>query len=92
MRNHVTKREMSDRLQSLATRVSAKLQEVNFRVVVCLTCLEDSIAEVNDTAIVALQSKHLATHPASNMPSPRNSIELEEALLVEEGDLVRVIR
>ena len=91
MRNHATKRGISDRLQCLATRVSAKLEEGSVRVAVCLACSEDSITEVNDATLAVLQSKRPAPHPDSSMPSPPNSIELNEALLVEEGDLARAI-
>ena len=92
MRSHATKKRITDPLQSLASRVSAKLEEGNFRGAVRLACSEDSIAEANDTNLAALQSKHPAPHPDSNMPSPPNSNEVDEALSVEEGDLVKAIR
>ena len=57
-----------------------------------MACSENSIGEVNDSTFAALQSKYPVPHPDSNMPSPSNSTELEEALMVEEGDLVRAIR
>ena len=63
-----------------------------FRGIVHLTCSKDAIAEVSDTTFASLQSKHLAPNPDSNMPLPPNHIELEEVLLVEEEDLIRVIR
>ena len=52
-----------DAFQLVATRVSAKLEERNFRGAVCLACSEDTIAEVSNATIAALRSKHPVAHP-----------------------------
>ena len=86
-----TKKQHFDPLLSLATRVSAKLEEGDFRGAVRLTCSEDSVAEANKSSIAALRSKHPAPHPDSSMPPPPDSHELEGALVVSEGALAHAI-
>ena len=76
----------------MATRVSAKLEEGDFRGAVRLACSEDSIAEANESTIAALRSKHPAPHPDSSMPPPPDSHKLEGALVVGEGAVAHAIR
>ena len=87
-----TKKQQFDPLLSLATRVSAKLEEGDFRGAVRLACSEDSVAEANKSTIAALRSKHPTPHPDSSMPPHPDSHELEGALVVSEGALVHAIR
>ena len=78
-------------LQSLASRVSAKLDEGNFKSAVRLVCSEDSLAEVNDATIAALRAKHPEPHPETCLPLPPDNLEMERALSVREGDVVHAI-
>ena len=61
-------RKGSSDLQLVARRVSRKLEEGNIKGAVRLATSEDIIAEVNDSTISALQSKHppltLNHHPS----------------------------
>ena len=54
----IGKKHCSDPLHLLASSVSMKLEEGNFRGVVCLASSEDSFAEFNETNIAALKAKH----------------------------------
>ncbi len=47
-------KSQSDPLHSLATRVSAKLEEGDFRGAVRLACSEDAVTEHNDATIAAM--------------------------------------
>ena len=59
------RRPPQDPLKSLASRVSMKLEEGDFRGAIRLACSEDTIAESNDTTFAALQLKHPPPHPSS---------------------------
>ena len=87
-----SKKGSPDPLQFLASRVSSKLEEGDFRGAVRLACSEDTVAEANDTTMAALSSKHPAPHPDSVLPSPPTSNEVEGALSVVIGDVLRAIR
>ena len=87
-----SKKGSPDPLRFLASRVSSKLEEGDFRGAVRLACSEDTVAEANDTTMAALSSKHPAPHPDSILPSPPTSNEVEGALSVENGDVLRAIR
>ena len=87
-----SKKGSPDPLRFLASRVSSKLEEGDFRGAVCLACSEDTVAEANDTMIAALSSKHPAPHLDSILPLPPTSNEVEGALSVENGDVLRAIR
>ena len=91
-RKLATKSGHVDPLSSLASRVSTKLEEGDFRGAVRLACSEDSVAEVNDATIAALRAKHPAPHPSSCLPPPPNELEIEGALLVAEGEVANAIR
>ena len=91
-RQFSTKKRQFDPLLSLATRVSEKLEEGDFRGAVRLACSEDSVTEANESTIAALRSKHPAPHPDSSMPPPPDSHELEGVLVVSEGAVAHAIR
>ena len=48
--------DQSDPFRSLATRVSTKLEEGDFRGAVCLACSEDSVAALSDGTMPALRA------------------------------------
>ena len=81
-----------DSLQFLTSRVSSKLEEGDFRGAVRLACSWDTVAEANDTTRAVLSSKHPAPRPDSVLRSPPSSNEVEGALSVVIGDVLRAVR
>ena len=81
----------SDPLHSLATRVSTKLEEGDFRGAVCLACSEDAVAEHNDASVAALRAKHPAPHPDTNFPVPPRENEPQPPIAVTEQDVARAV-
>ena len=73
-----------DPLRSLATRVTTKLEEGDYRGAVRLACSEDSIAVLDEETVAALQSKHPPPHPETCIPPAPNSFTLDPPLLEEE--------
>ena len=71
-------------LESLATLVSSKLEEGDFRGAVRLACSEDSCAEMSDSTLKALQQKHPAPHPDSSIPPPPQDPILPTSVTEEE--------
>ena len=76
----------------LASRVSTKLEEGDFKGAVRLACSEDSIAEEDESTIAALKSKHPSPHPDTSIPPHPQDAELEAALKVCEGDVSHAIQ
>ena len=87
---HASKSQ-SDPLHSLATRVSTKLEEGDFRGAVRLACSEDAVAEHNDATIAALRAKHPAPHPDTNFPLPPKENEPQPPIAVTEQDVARAV-
>ena len=56
-----------DPIKSLASRVSLKLEEGDFKGAVRLACSEDTIADMSEATFSALQ-KHPSPHPDSSIP------------------------
>ena len=52
----------------LATRVSAKLEEGDFRGAVRVASSEDRRADMSESALTALQGKHPTPHPNTSIP------------------------
>lgn len=75
----------------LAARISAKLEEGDFRGAIRLACSEDSIAPDNEDTTASLRLKHLAPHQDTNIPPPPEEEEVKESLRVDEGVLIRAI-
>ena len=59
-----------DPLSNLAKRVSSKLEEGDFKGAVQITCYEDTMADLNEETLSALQAKHPPLHPDSSFPAP----------------------
>ena len=59
-----------DPKQLMAKRVSMKLGEGDYKGAVRIVCSEDTIADITDETISALQEKHPGMHPESRIPSP----------------------
>ncbi len=65
-RKKATKRP--DPEESLARRVSAKIEEGDFRGAIRLASSDDTLAEASDETYNALCAKHPASHPDSQIP------------------------
>ena len=76
-------------LNSLAARVSCKLEEGDFRGAVRLICSEDSIAELDEVTLAALRSKHPPPHPNSCIPPVPE--EFAPAIQVSEEEIAHAI-
>ena len=59
-----------DPMESLAKRVSAKLEEGDYGGAVRITCSEDTIADITPDTLSVLLEKHPRPHPDSYLPSP----------------------
>ena len=86
-----TKRHV-DNISKLATSVSIKLEEGDFKGAVRLACSEDTMAEDNEVTIAALRSKHPAPHPDTTPIPPPSVTEFEASLQVNGQDIMKAIR
>ena len=84
-------KSQSDPLHCLATRVSAKLEEGDFRGAVRLACSEDAVAEHNAATIAAMRAKHPAPHPDTNFPLPPQENEPQPPVAVTEQDVAQAV-
>ena len=84
--------DIPDALQLVANKVSAKLEEGDFRGAVRLACSGDSIAEVNNSTIGTLRSKHPVAHPDTSLPSAPKEEALEAALEMSAREVSQAIR
>ena len=71
----------ADPLMSLASRISAKLEEGDFKGAVRIACSDDSIADMDQATLTALQQKH-PTPPADSvipdLPPTNQSFSISE--------------
>ena len=74
----------------LATRVSAKLEEGDFRGAVRLACSDDTLAPMNEATFEALQEKHPSPHPDSSIPPSAESSQ-QCTLIATEEEVIRAI-
>ena len=61
--------DASDSINSLAARVSSKLEEGDFKGAVHLASSEDRVADKSDSTFAALKLMHLSPHPDTVIPS-----------------------
>ena len=80
----------SQNLDTLATRVTTKLEEGDFKCAVRLACSEDSIADLSNDIIAALKSKHPAPHPDTKIPMPPDASNVPVPIAEEE--VARAVR
>ena len=82
-----------DPTRSLAARVSAKLEEGDFKGAVRLASSDDTLAPINESTFTALQEKHPLPHPDSVIPSIQAENEPPHALsTVTEEEIIHAIR
>ena len=74
----------SQNLDTLATRVTTKLEEGDFKGAVRLACSEDSFADLSNDTIAALKSKHPAPHPDTKIPMPPDASNVPVPIAEEE--------
>lgn len=79
-----------DPMESLRCRVSAKLEEGDFKGAIRLAVSEDSLAESSESTYSVLKEKHPPPHPASSIPPLLDGAPLPIA--VSEGMVVRAIK
>ena len=83
------RRPAPDPLETLAVRVTLKLEKGDFKGAVRLASSEDSVAEPNDRTLQALKEKHPAPHPNySPPPAPTEG----QAVQVSPEEVARAIR
>ena len=82
---------MSNPLRSLSKRVSAKLEEGDYRGAVRAACSNDTIAVLSPDTISALQQKHPHAHPDSTILS-QLSIGEDATLQCSEKEVARAIQ
>ena len=80
----------SQNLDTLATRVTTKLEEGDFKGAVRLACSEDSIADLSNDTIAALKSKHPAPHPDTKISMPPDASNVPVPIAEEE--VARAVR
>ena len=83
-------RPSSDPLRTLAKRVSSKLEEGDYRGVVCTACSEDSVAVVTEEVISELKRKHPTSHTDSHIILPPD--QSISSVTVSEEEICQAIR
>ena len=78
-------------MQYLAKRVSAKLEEGDYRGAVRIACSEDAIADITDETISSLREKHPGPHPESHIPSPPQPEEFVPLPAITEEEVASAI-
>ena len=86
-----TKSSPKDPVAYLASRVSSKLEQGDFKGAVRLACSDATIADCSDSMFEALQHKHPARHPDSSIPPLTDPMDLP-IITVSEEEIIRAIR
>ena len=63
------------KMKALANKVSAKIEEGNFKGAIRLICSEDKIADYSEDTFKILQQKHPKPHPDSDIPGLFGEVE-----------------
>ena len=88
-RCRVGKSPSQDPIEYLATRVSLKLEEGDFRGAVRLACSDDSLADMTEATYTALQQRHPAPHPHSSIPQLPDRLSTSP---VTKGEIAQAIK
>ena len=81
-----------DPMVFVAKRVSAKLEEGDYRGAVRAACSEDTIADLSEDTLGALREKHPAVHPESCIPSPPPPEQFSPLPAISQEIVVRAIQ
>ena len=82
-----------DPIESLAARISAKLEEGDFGGAVRLASSDDTLAAMNNSTFAALQDKHPSPHPDSVIPPLQADLQSHFiSISVMKEDIVRAVR
>ena len=73
----------------LASRVSSKLEEGDFKGAVRLACSKATIADTSDSTFEALKQKHSSPHPNTSILS---SVECLPTIFVTVEEIINTIR
>ena len=76
-------------MESLRRRVSAKLEEGDFKGAMHLACSKDILADHSDATFMALKDKHPSPRVDSSIPPPPDAATL--AFTVSEADVIYAI-
>ena len=87
--SRLTKKGVKDPMVYLASRVSSKLEEGDFKGAVRLACSEDTIAETCDSTLEALKLKHPLPHPDTLIPPLPEALP---SISVSEEEIVGAIK
>ena len=79
-----------DPLEYLGHRVSAKLEEGDFKGAVRLACSEDTLADYNEATFSALKQKHPSLAPGSIIPP--SPVVAPNSITVSEADVAHAIK
>ena len=82
-----------DPIESLAARISVKLEEGDFGGAVRLASSDDTLAAMNDSTFTALQDKHPSPHPDSHIPPLQLDLQSQSiSISVMEEDIIKAVR
>ena len=76
-------------IHAIASRISCKLEEGDYKGALRLACSEDTFAPPNDSTIEALKSKHPPPHPESVIPTA--PIAAESVLEVNQSEVIKAL-
>ena len=79
-----------DILKSLASRVSVKLEQGDFKGAIRLACSDDMLADMSDATFASIQQKHPTPHPDSVI-SPHTG-DLPSPVAVSEEDVSQAVQ
>ena len=82
----------SDPNHSLAKRVSAKLEEGDYRGAVRIACSEESIADITEETITLLKEKHPTPHSETSIPNPPQPADMHPLPVISEEVIIGAIR
>ena len=85
-----------DPIRYLASKVSLKLEEGDFRGAVRLACSDDPLADISEATYVALKLKHPYPHPGSSIPplpvQPNTTMWYSSCMSVSEDEVIYAIK
>ena len=80
-----------DLMDALATRVSEKLENGDYRGAIRIACSQDSVAEKNEVTWRSLQLKHPEPHQDTLIPTASTEDDISSSILVTETNAIQAI-